>query len=496
VAEAFQDLHDLVTSKEFSFKRPTSKSQYVALLGAHLGSWGTPPPLSSDIAHHVFDLHRQVVSKVTPFLRETYGPEYAEYVHDYIKNALVRLYGDASTGFLSEVARDRRSRSAYLRALAATVQAVQPNAAITDHIIREGYSLAPYAAILHPYPRLSKLVDRALRRRYPRYVTDLRHMFDVIFSAEHRDEYLRAADLAVRDLLAHAGKNPNSIPRQHIGPYVSIIVPYALHASLIDSTPPQGAMRAAWTVHQFIFGPRGKDRFANFRAMVSDPDLYPILIGIAKHWEGDLNPRLWQAFSEGALRGKHAIREIIHTDGRAAWEDLWDALSQSHVHFLDEDGNRFISVAKLNAVDQIRALSEQPTCLYPANPQGQRYGVEYALNTKKGEVMPVIAVAHHVSGAKDRIIGRITMFVDPHHGNVHIVSTPVGSVPLDDYVAAAKEFAKSVNARAGKKVLQRIVIGGRGSARFKLPVDDAYGDLIVKRRGRHYLRDASVVPVE
>lgn len=494
VARAFEDIYRQVTDSEFSFAKPRSKTRYVGTLSAHFGSWGVPPSMSSEIAHHVFDLHSRLVAKVGPFLRKTYGPDYEATVHDYIKNALIRIYGDASTGLLSEVARNEKARRAYLGALAATVHAVQPNAAITDHVIREGYSIAPYAAFVYRHPHIYGLLERALRRRYPRYLTDLRHMLELIISSNHSEEYLRAADSAIRDLLVKNGKDPNKIPRQHIGPYVTMMVPYAIHASLIDTPVRSGFVGTAWEVHRFLFGPSGKNNFSNFRLLLQDPGLYPVLLGIAKHWNGELNPRLWAVFSEGVRHGKRAISDFVATDGRVAWEDLWPHISQSYVHKAGD--STFISISKLNTLDQLRALSEQPTCLYPANLEGQKYGVEYVLNTRKGDIMPIIAVAHSISGKNDRIVGRLTMFLDPQRGNLHIVSTPVGSVGLRQYVDAAKGFARVINESAGENVVKRVLVGGQGDLLFHIPVDDAYGDMIVKKRGRHYLRDASVVPVE
>ncbi len=500
VNAALRDIRNVRGTKP-NFDSHTFRQRYVATLSSHFGSWGIDPPLSAKLAENVFKLHRNIVRKVDPFLRENYGFGIFRYDYDVdlLHNALLRIYGDHVGGILEDVSRDPGKAHAYISILDATAQAVQRNFALTDHIIREGYSLAPYAPYIRDHPRLYELVNRALRRRYPRLVTDLRHMMDVFFASDNLAKYLDAADMAVENLLRVRGKS--SIPRQHITPYVVQVLPFALHASLIDSEPPKGSHATLFEISKFLFGPNGKYYLPNLRHLAQNHELYPLLIGIAKHWDRNLNPRLWDAFQRAMRHGPHTVREMVDVDGRVAWGHLWPHLSQTAIHDVSETDKdkTFISIGKNNPIDQLRALCEQPTCLYPANEQGQRYGVEYALNTKKGDVMPVIAVAHRVSkarGGKDRVVGRLTMFAHPSAGNIYLVSTPVGSVNLRHYVDAALRYAREVNRSAGEDVFKRVVVGGIGNLKFRIPVDDAYGDMIVRREGIHYVRDAKVVPVK
>ncbi|GEM_PF-3269205 len=458
--------------------------------------------MAAELARRVMRLHGKIIQKVDPFLRKNYGHGVTDYNHDLelIRNALKRLYGDAKTGLLADIALEAARRRAYLNTLDAVSQAVQSNFAITDHVIREGYSLAPYAAYISEYSRLSSLVDRVLRRRYPRALTDLRHMMDIFFSAEHTDHYLTAADNALRKALLVRGKSGDKIPRSKVTSYVNVLTPIAIHAGLIDSRFEGSDVRAAAEVSRFLFGYWGRAYTQRMLSLARSPDLAPIAISVAKHWNKNLNPRLWDAFYTLIRHGHDGVRELVNTDGRVAWEELWPHLSNTVIHTIkDTDkAKTFISVSKLNVVDQLRGLCDQPTCLYPPNEQGQRYGVDYVLNTRKGDIMPVIAVAHRVSkrSRADSVIGRITMFADPEHGNLHIVSTPVGSVDLDDFVRAAEAYARAVNRSAEQRVFERILVGGRGKHTFRLPVDDAYGDMIIRAKGQHYLRDAAVHRIE
>ncbi len=500
VNSALDDLKRIRRQKQ-DFDRPGFKQRYIATLSGHFGSWGIDPSLSADLAEKVFKLHRNVVKKVDSFLRENYGHDIFKYNYDVglLHNALLRIYGDHASGILDDFSRDPGKKHAYLSILDATAQAVQRNFALTDHVIREGYSIAPYAPYLRDFPRLYELVNRALRRRYPRLVTDLRHMIELFFASNNQMKYLNAADRSIEALLRHKGKS--AVPRQHITPYVVQILPFALHASLIDASPPAGPHAALYDVSRFLFGPNGKYYLPNLRVLAQHHELYPLLIGIAKQWDRELNPRLWDAFQHAMRNGPHAVRDLVDVDGRVSWGELWPHLSKTVIHDVSETEKQktFISIGKNNPVDQFRALCEQPTCLYPANEQGQRYGVEYVLNTKKGEVLPVIAVAHRVgkgTGGKDRVVGRLTMFANPSVGNIYLVSTPVGSVDLRHYVDAAVRYAREVNRSAGQEVFHRVLVGGQGELTFRIPVDDAYGDMIVRRDGIHYLRDAKLVPVK
>jgi len=256
-------------------------------------------------------------------------------------------------------------------------------------------------------------------------------MLDVIFTSDYHVKYLAAADDTLAKLLAIAGKPTDRIPRQHITPYALSLVPIAMHAGLISSDFSGSDVRAAKEVSQFLFGPKGAEYTHRLLALSRDPSLAPVAIAIAKHWDTNLNPRLWDAFQLAMRKGKDALNELIDVDGRVAWDELWPHLSRTVMHTVENtpDHHLFVSISKRNILDQMRALCEQPTCLYPANREGQEYGARYVLDTKIGEVMPVIAVAHDVSkkrGGKSRVVGRLTMFADPGRGNVYLVSTPVG----------------------------------------------------------------------
>lgn len=502
VEHLFSDVYDLVHDKEFSFEKHTSKQRYIGLVSAHLSTWGIPPDMAAELAEAVLNMHSKIVDKVGNYLRRTYGPHYEDYAHDFIKNALVKIYGDANAGLLEDFARHPERRNAYLRVVKGVAKAVQSNPAITDHVIRESMIVAPYAAMVHKYPLLTQLIHRALERRYPRVLTDVRHAIEAAFGAEHTSHYLDAMEDTLRKVVSVNNPKGGGIPRHHLHLYASAIIPIAAHAALIDSAFSGSDVRATHELARFLYGTKGAYYARNLLSLVRDYELNPLLLGIAKHWNGGMNDRLLDAFHMYMEQGPSAMRELVETDGKVAWGSLWDHISRSVVLEKKKDGSSVIvSMGKKDPLMQLRAICQQPTCLYPANPQGQRYGVDYALNTKKGEVMPVYAVAqrvrtHRGAPKKPEIVGRILMFVDPTRGNVHIASTPVGSEPLDTYIELAKKYAQEVNKSAGKKIIERIIVGGRGKMKFILPVDDAYGDMIVKKGDRHYIRDAQVIPVD
>ncbi len=502
VRDAFRDIHELVHSDTFSFDRQSSQLKYVSTLSAHIGSWGVPPRFASSIARSVFSLHRRVYDKVGSYLAGTYGEDYREYAHDFIKNALVRVYGDASAGLLEDFAKHPEKERAYVRALDSTAKAVQSNPGITDHVIREGYSIAPYAAELHRYRMISDLIGRALSRRYPRVVTDLRHTFDVLFASNHTRHYLQSLESTLSKMVSLYNPEGHGIPRRHLEVYSAALGPIAAHAALIDSNFSGSDLRAAREVLEFLYGSQWQKYRDKFVSLYRDPDLSPMLLGVAKYWDRGLNDRVLEAFHTYLKYGKKGLKDLVSTDGLMAWGDLWPPLSQTaHVAYPMKDDKYLVLMAsKLNVADQLRALSRQPTCLYPANPQGQRWGMDYVLNTKNGDVMPVITFAKLVDPKKGRheeIVGRLTMFADPHHGNIHIVSTPVGSVGLDKFVDLAVQYARNVNRTAGQNIFERVLVGGLGrrGTKFRIPVDDAYGDMIVQKNGVYYLRDPEIVRV-
>ncbi len=447
----------------------------------------------------MFDLHKNLVSKVIPFVRDNYGEGNDDYVHALMLPAFVNLRSHAADEyFVSEVRADPLAERAYVETLSQVAKAVQRNYAITNHLINEGYHLARYVPFLSLYRNYRDLVFSALRRRDIRAVSDLRHITEIVLSANNADSYLYNMEFALMRRMKDLGASQIS-KRQGIRGYVSDVVPYALHAALIDtpvSVPPH---RVFADVVQFLFGRSASKHWKGFYALAKNKELYPLLIGFAKHWDGELNNRFYQGLSAFLLDGHQAFARQLEEAARGAWGDDWHYLSVSAQKIIPKSKNSAIvlSVGKRRVLDALRGICEQPTCFYPAHINGQRYGLDYALNPKNGEVMPVFAVAKHVTPAGDRIVGRMTFMVDPRRGNIYLTSVPVGGVHISKWVDLARDYARKMNVVSGESRIKRIVVGGAGDLnRFRIYGEDLYDDYIVKGDGVHYVERPKIIPVD
>lgn len=485
-----------------------NRESYKSAAAAHLAAWGYSRNRAEKLSAVIWNFHSNLASRVGNYLERNYGPEKRPYFHEIMKNLLtgfhyhVPLHDGSSTSLTDMEFRE------YLDHLDAIAKKLPSNFAMADHVIRESMLLLEKYPDISLFPRVKSLLRAIVRRRDWRALSDFRHSVGAFYRAEDPLEYFNALEETYRKYYGIVGLN--SIPKRRARSATAKAILLAAHAALFGGPAPKNDLRAAKDLLRYIVGDaRDIDRMRFF----SKSPLSPLILSYAVHRGADyFHPILEHYLVHKLSPGRVSRRfpSFIYLLGKkelpGEYHDLWSVLwrgvryKKTFVFGDAKERNVVFSLSKGDVDTQLQALCDQPSCFYPPNEHAQRYAFRYIFDPNVGDknrpIIPVFVTAATGGQSGKMVRGRVTVFLDPVGGGIHVTSSPAGEIAVNHFIDAIKHFARDLNSELGQKLFQRIVVGGKGSARFRIPgVRDLYDDFVYSDGDTHYVRDAGVFPV-